>query len=54
MTKDAEMLQQMRKTFMLKQMREYLKRETERLKQETEDLKKHMKMLDLSFPMQSS
>ncbi len=50
MVKDAEMLQTMRKTFMLKQMRAYLKRETEHLKQDIERLRKAYKDAELTFP----
>ena len=50
MTKDAEMLQQMRQTFMLRQMRAYLKRETEHLKQEIERLRKAYEDAGLRFP----
>ena len=54
MTKDAEMLQQMRETFMLKEMREHLKQETERLKHDTERLNKALQDAGLKFSDQGS
>ena len=54
MSKDAEMLQRMRATFMLKQMREHLRQETERLKQDTERLKQALEDAGLKFSDQGS
>jgi len=54
MTKDQEMLQRMRETFMLKQMREHLKQETERLKHDTERLNKALQDAGFKFSDQGS